>query len=153
MRIDHREFAGGGLMAAIGAGFSIASIQGLEIGTTFRMGPGFFPLVLGLLLVVLGGVIMAGSMRLRSEPFGAFPWRAILLTCLGPVLFGLTVRGLGLLPGTALATAAAALASPEVGATRFVLVVAGLTLFCVLVFRVGLGLPVPMIGPWLGGPW
>jgi len=150
IRVDHREFAGGALMAIIGCAFAIASVRGLEIGTAFRMGPGYFPVVLGSLLSVLGLSQMAAAARLRSASVAPIPWRGVFFTCLGPVLFGMTVRGLGLAPALTLATVAAAVASPEVGARRLVLTVTGITLFCLLVFYVGLDLPIVLIGPWLG---
>ena len=137
-------------MTIIGCAFAISSVRGLEIGTAYRMGPGFFPVVLGGLLAVLGLSQMALAARLGSASVAPIPWRGVFFTCLGPVVFGMTIRGLGLAPALALTTAAAALASPEVGVKRLVLTVTGITLFCLLVFHVGLDLPIVLIGPWLG---
>jgi hypothetical protein len=68
-----------------------------------------------------------------------------------PVLFGLTVRGLGLIPSIAIVVAVSAYASQRMSLKLAVALIAGLTLFCVLVFHYGLGLPLRLVGPWLGG--
>ncbi|MDX5501634.1 MAG: tripartite tricarboxylate transporter TctB family protein [Rhodobacterales bacterium] len=149
--MNSSELAGGAVLIVTGLMFSFASLSGLEIGTAYRMGPGSFPMVLGGLLAVLGLVLVVRSARVSSPPQAAFPWRGVVLTCLGPILFGLTVRGLGLAPTLLLATGLAALASREMTPRRFLLTVGGVTLFCVAVFKFALGLPVVLIGPWLGG--
>jgi hypothetical protein len=79
------------------------------------------------------------------------PWRGILLIVVAPVVFGLTVRGLGLVASIALVVAISAFASQRMSARLAVMLTVGLTLFCVLVFRIGLGLPLKLVGPWLGG--
>ena len=51
-----RDVVGGLLVMAIGAGFLLAG-QELEFGTSFRMGPGYFPTLLSLLMIALGAVL------------------------------------------------------------------------------------------------
>ena len=59
-----------GLCAALfiffGAFFAIQSL-GLEIGTAFRMGPGYFPLVLAIVLIVLGAIILVQAVRVEHD--------------------------------------------------------------------------------------
>ena len=81
-------------------GFGLAFAAGAtayDIGDPVRMGPGFFPLVIGVLLAILG-VVIAATPSADEEPITAPPWRAAGLILGGIVVFGLTVRGLGLLP-------------------------------------------------------
>jgi hypothetical protein len=65
------------------------------------------------------------------------------------VLFGLTVRGLGLVPSVFLASLLSAFASERTGVIGAVVIAAGLTTVCILVFVVALSLRLPLFGPWL----
>ena len=66
-----------------------------------------------------------------------------------PVVFALTVRKLGLLPAIALTALLCVYASRRATASLAVLLCIALTLFCLGVFSYGLGLPLPLLGPWL----
>ena len=122
----------------------------LPLGTAFRMGPGYFPLILAGLLVFLGLVIMVQATQYDDEPIGPIAWRGMLLILPAPVAFGLTVRGLGFVPSLFLTGMIAAFASRKMKPVTALLLVGGLTLFSVIVFSYGLGLPFRRFGPWLG---
>ena len=80
---------------ALGGFFGWQALQ-MEIGTSLRMGPGYFPMVLSGLLFILGAVILFKAFgRPDDEPFGRIAWRGILFILPAPIFFGLTVRGLG----------------------------------------------------------
>jgi Tripartite tricarboxylate transporter TctB family len=147
-QINHRDLLLGAIFALIGAGFVIAS-RGLELGTAQRMGPGFFPLLLASVLVLLGVAIAAQLFFTVEQPLGQVPWRGLVLILAAPVLFGITVRGLGLVGAVALAVATSTFASRRAGLMLGGFLTLGLTIFCVLVFSYGLGLPIPLRGPWL----
>jgi len=151
MTINGRDVACGAIFIAIGAYFCIVALRTLPLGTAFNMGPGYFPIVLGGLLVLLGGLIALGGVGGERGPLNRMPWRAVILITLAPILFGATVRGLGLIPATAIASALAAFASARITAPWALAVSLGLTAFCTLVFGVALRLPVALIGPWLAG--
>lgn len=133
----------------IGAGlfFGIQSL-GLEIGTSFRMGPGYFPLVLAGLLILLGIVILIQSFRKEGEPIDALAWRGMLFILPAPVLFGLTVRGLGFVPALFLCAFAASFASHRMSVMWALILSLSITFFSVLVFSYALGLPFERFGPW-----
>jgi hypothetical protein len=138
-------FIGFGLVFAVGA-------LTYEIGSTLRMGPGYFPLVLGVLLTVLGGVIVAkGFLNGEAGEIGKVPWRALGLILGAIALFGLTVRGLGFVPAVFLAALMSAFASHRTGVVAAFLIASGLTVLCFLVFVVALSLRLPLLGPWLPG--
>jgi hypothetical protein len=145
------DLLAGLIFVAFGLAFAITSLR-YELGTPLRMGPGYFPLVLGGILVVLGllivgkGVIASASDEGR---LGSVPWRALLLIVLAVLFFGLTVRGLGVVPATAVSALLTALASNRTGILAAVAIAAGLTVLCVLVFLLALQLRLPMFGPWL----
>ena len=150
MQVNTRDAASGAIFVAIGALFVLGAL-GLELGSAFRMGPGYFPLVLAALLIALGLGSLVGSLGAASRPITNIPWRGLLLILSAPIIFGLTVRELGLMPSIALVVLIASFASRKVSVPLALLLTVGLTTFCVLVFGVGLKLPIPLLGPWLVG--
>jgi Tripartite tricarboxylate transporter TctB family len=148
-QLNRRDAALGLIFCLIGAAFAIGS-RSAEIGTAFRMGPGYFPLLLSFVLMLLGAVLIAGSFKGESEPFGLVPsWRGILLVLAAPVTFGLTVRKLGLVPAIVLTAMLSVYASRRSNLRLAGIMAVALTLFCLAVFSYGLGLPLPLFGPWL----
>ncbi len=143
-----KDLAAGAVFAAIGLAFMAGALT-LDIGSAFKMGPGYFPLVLSGLLALLGLIVMARSVNMPPETIGTVPWRGLVLILAAPVIFGMTVRGLGLLIALPLAIVSAAAASRRTGLVAAIALVAGLSVFCVLVFSYGLGLPLPLLGRWL----
>jgi putative tricarboxylic transport membrane protein len=145
------DILAGLIFVAFGLAFAVTSLS-YELGTPLRMGPGYFPLVLGGILVLLGLLIVGKGFISGSdaeERLGSVPWRALFLIVLAVLFFGLTVRGLGLVPATAVTALLTALASYRTGILAAVAIAAGLTVLCVLVFLVALQLRLPMFGPWL----
>lgn len=145
-----KDFFCGLLLLAVAGVFAIG-LRELDIGSAFRMGPGYFPLVLTLLLGALGLAITVNGLRVQGEPVGALPWRGLILIVLPVIFFGLTLRGLGLVPALSISVFLTTLASREWNlwvalATTFFLV-----LGCVALFSYGLGLPISLFGRWVGG--
>jgi hypothetical protein len=134
---------------AFGLAFAGLSI-GYGIGTTVRMGAGYFPLVLGGALALLGGLIVArGFLAGEEGAVGLIPWRAVALIVGAVLLFGFTVRGLGLIPSTFVTALLSAFASRRIGVLAALAIAVGLTVLCVLIFVIGLSLRLPLVGPWL----
>ena len=75
------------------------------------MGPGYFPLVLAIVLIVLGAIILVQAVRVEGEPIGPIAWRGMLFILPAPIFFGLTVRGLGFVPSIFLTALIASFAS------------------------------------------
>ena len=145
-----KDILAGLIFVAIGVAFAVIATA-YEVGTPVRMGPGYFPLVLGGTLALLGGLIVVkGVINGEAEAIGAIPWRAIALIVGAILFFGLTVRGLGLIPSTFITALLSSLASRRASVVGVVLVSVGLTALCVLVFAVGLSLRLPLLGPWIG---
>jgi hypothetical protein len=135
-----------GLAAAFG--FAAA---GYEIGTALRMGPGYFPLVLASALGLIGALIVfkGFSAAAADDSVGPVPWRAVICILGAIVFFGATVRGLGLGPSLFVTTFLAALASRQNSPLFALMVAAAMTILCLLIFVVGLSVPVPPLGPWV----
>jgi hypothetical protein len=128
--------------------FFIWQAASLEIGTAFRMGPGYFPLVLAAILTLLGIVVLVQATRVEGEPMGPIALRGILFILPAPIFFGLTVRGLGFVPALFCTALIAAFASQKMTPVAAVILSATLTAFSVAVFSYGLGLPFQLFGPW-----
>ena len=139
----------GALLMLAGLFFAIQSAN-LEIGTAFRMGPGYFPLVLSIILIGLGAVVFVSALRYESEPIGHIAWRGMLFILVAPILFGLLLRGLGFIPAIFVTAVVASFASTRMRPLYAVVIAAILTLFTTLVFVRALGLPFRLFGPWIG---
>src|SRR5688572_586818 len=134
---------------AFGLAFALLSI-GYGIGTTVRMGAGYFPFVLGGALVLLGGLLVARGLRSGEEgAVGIIPWRAVALILGAVVVFGFTVRGLGLIPSTFVTALMSAFASRRTSTLAGGAIALGLTVLCVLIFVIGLSLRLPLVGTWI----
>jgi hypothetical protein len=149
MQNSLRDLIAGLIFVAFGLGFGGIALT-YELGSALRMGPGYFPLVLGGLLVLLGLAIAAeGILRGGEAPLGPIHWRGLIFLTAAVLVFGLFVRRLGLSPALFSATLLAAFSSERTSALAAFAMAAGLTIVCVLIFVAGLGMPVPLLGPWL----
>ena len=139
----------GGIFVLIGGSFAVGSLS-YELGTPLRMGPGYFPLVVGVIVAVLGlAIVLKGLVAGEVLSFGVIPWRAIVVIVLALLFFGFTVRGLGFVPASAMTAVLTTLASPRVRPLPAAAVTVGLTVASTLIFVVGLQLRIPLLGPWL----
>ncbi|MBB5788901.1 tripartite tricarboxylate transporter TctB family protein [Jiangella mangrovi] len=143
------DILAGAIFAGIGLTFVVASL-GYELGTPLRMGPGYFPLVVGAILVALGlGVVVKGLVAGEDITWGSVPWRSVVMIVAALIFFGFTVRRAGFLPATFVTALLTAFASSRIKPVTAVVVAAGLTGLSVLIFIVGLQLRLPLFGPWL----
>jgi putative tricarboxylic transport membrane protein len=144
-----KDFFAGLMYASTGIG-AIMMAQEYTLGSSVRMGPGYFPTLLGAFLTLIGVVSMIRSFLHPGEAIKAFCWKEIFLVLGSVALFGVLVRGAGLAPSLMLMVLVSARASEKFKlGTALALAVAS-SVFSVLVFVKGLGLPLPIIGPWFG---
>ncbi len=146
-----RDVIGGAVVMAIGLGFLLFGRE-LETGTAARMGPGYFPTVLSCLMIALGAALALLALRRSAAGegwLGRVPWAGVLLVVGAVVFFGLTLRGLGLAPSVLAVVLATAWASRYASLRASVPLALGLAAFCVVLFTRLLGLPLPVLGPWL----
>jgi hypothetical protein len=121
------------------------------MGTALRMGAAYFPTILGALLIVIGAVSVIRAFFLHGTPIGAFAFKGLAFIIGSVVVFGAIVRGAGLVIALPFLVVVSALGSTRFRWVPTLAMAAGLTIFCVLVFIKGLGIPLPVIGPWFGG--
>lgn len=94
---SQKDFYSGLMFSILGLVFAVASLE-YKVGEGANMGPGYFPLVLGVLLAVLGGGITAKSLLATSyadgDPIGKWAWRPLLFIIAANLVFGVLLGGL-----------------------------------------------------------
>ena len=144
-----KDFISGLIFIGLGLSFILIA-QDYKMGTATRMGPAYFPTILASVLTLIGlGVTLRALFR-DGDPVTGFAWKQLLLVLVGTVVFGLLVRNAGLIAALLAYVGITATASVYFHWKSTVLLAAGLTVFCVIIFIKALGLPIPMIGPWFG---
>lgn len=125
--------------------------QDLPLGTAVRMGPGYFPLLLTGLLGLLGVIVLINGLRFPGEMPSGIAWRGLIILTVSVVFFGFAVRPLGFMPAVIISVFLSALASQKFRLTTALSITAVMAVFAWAVFIKGLGLPLSLVGPWLGG--
>jgi len=138
-----RDFWAGMMFTGIGTLFAVVA-WGYKLGTAARMGPGFFPFWLGLLLIGLGLAISFAALRVDGMPLEKFHWRPVLWVLLPIVGFGLLLKITGVMLAGFLLVIAASYGGPEFKWRGSIVLALGLVIFCSLVFVAGLKLPIPL---------
>ena len=121
----------------------------VDLGSWLRIGPGGLPLVLSMLLIVLGAIILIQALRVTGEGVGVIAWRGIFFITLAPIIFGLTVRGLGFVGSVFITSLFACFASSKMKPLPALALAIALSAFSTAVFSYALGLPFERFGPWL----
>lgn len=143
-----KDFWSGVIFMAFGVAAVVIG-QDYSMGTAGRMGPAYFPTILGALLTLIGAVAVVRSFIMRGERIEPFAIKAGFLVLLGTVLFGVLVRQAGVIVAIILLVMLGGMANAKFRFGPYLLLAIGVAAFCVLVFVKALGLPMPMIGPWL----
>jgi hypothetical protein len=141
-----KDFYSGLLFIAFGIA-AIAIGSNYTLGTAARMGPGYFPRILGILLMLLGAILTLRALRLNGPPIPAWKWRPTLIVLGSVVLFGLIVNYAGLVVSTILLIVIASAASHEFRLKEAAFSAVLLAALAVGIFVIGLNL---QIGIWPG---
>jgi hypothetical protein len=137
---NNRDIWAGLMLVGIGA-VSIWLSRDYAFGTSLRMGPGYFPTVLGGVLVLFGVILLGRGLRAKEEIEGGWSIRALLIVPLSFVLFGALIDRAGFVPALAVLIFASAAASKEFRFREVALLAIVLTVFSIAVFVWALGLP------------
>jgi putative tricarboxylic transport membrane protein len=140
-----------GLIYVFFGASAILIARDYTMGTAFKMGPAYFPTVLSTLLIVVGSISVIRAFMLPGTPIGAISFKGLALVTASIVVFGLVVRGAGLAIALPLLLFISAAGSVKFRWQTMLMIAVGLTIFCLLVFVKGLGVPLPIIGPWFMG--
>ena len=144
-----KDILAGTIFIGLGLAFAVGAL-GYNLGQPLRMGPGYFPLALGIIQMGLGIMVIAkGFIAGTGEPIGSVGWRSVALVTAALLFFGLTVRGLGVVGALFGASLLSALARERTGWREALVIAVGLTLLSVVVFIFALRLRLPLAGSWL----
>ena len=133
-----------GIMFIIIGGASIYIAQDYPMGSALRMGPGYFPIVLGGIIIGFGiWELIIGSLK-PDQVQGNWSIRALIVLPASAVIFGLAMENLGFVPALVLLMLVSALASKEFKFVEQLLLAIGITAGAVGLFIYGLGLPYPL---------
>jgi hypothetical protein len=143
----NKDFWSGAMLIAVGA-TSLIMARDYSFGTALRMGPGYFPSVLGGALILFGLYLVIQGFRNDEKIVGGWSLRALVVLPLALVLFGLLMQYAGFVPALIVLIVGSAAAGDEFKPVEALLLAVGLTAFCVALFIWGLGLPYPLIAEW-----
>jgi len=130
---------------------SVGFARSYTIGTTMRMGPGYFPSVLGGLLALIGLTLMVRAWFQARAPVGRLAFSKLAFVMLPNVLFALLLRRLGLAGALFLLVVVSAYASKRFRWPVALALAGGLAVGSSIIFVWLLSLPIPIIGTWFGG--
>ncbi len=144
---NNKDFGAGLMFFGIGA-LAMYLARDYRYGTALRMGPGYYPSLLGGGLVLFGIIIMIKGLRSSEKIRGgmsANAWKATLILPLSLVLFGALVERAGLIPALVVLCIGSAAAGSQFKVVESLLLTMALTGVSVALFIWGLGLPYPLI--------
>jgi len=158
---SQKDFFSGLMFTAVGVGFAWGAV-GYNVGTGARMGPGYFPLMLGIVLAILGGLIMFKSLVVETEDgdkIGKWAWKPLAFIIGANLLFGVMIGGLpsiglppmGLVVGIFALTIVASLAGENFKLKEVLILAAILAVGSYLAFVMLLKLQFPVWPTFIAG--
>ncbi|MDO5623113.1 MAG: tripartite tricarboxylate transporter TctB family protein [Pseudomonadota bacterium] len=120
---SQKDFFAGLVYMGVGIAFA-AGATNYNIGTGARMGPGYFPLMLGVVLAIIGAIVVFRALVVETpdgHPIGKWAWRPLLFIIAANFLFGILLGGVpslglpaaGLIAAIYVLTIVSAMASSE----------------------------------------
>jgi len=145
---NNRDFFAGLLYILTGA-VGMWFAKDYPFGSALRMGPGYFPSVLGGLMIAFGIAVLMMGVKNNEKIKGNWSFRAMIVLPLAAVLFGILMEEAGFIPALAALIPAAAASGREFKWLEVVLLTIGLVILSLCIFIWGLGLPYQLIkGVW-----
>jgi hypothetical protein len=141
---SNRDFWAGLMFFVFGA-VAIFVARDYPLGRLLRMGSGYFPILLGGILILFGIYIMVKGLRRNEKIQGNWSIRAVIVLPVIIVLFGALMERAGFIPALAVLTLGSAAAGKDFKWGEVLLLTAVMTMLSLAVFVWGLGLPYPLI--------
>jgi hypothetical protein len=145
MKIKSPKDLWAGLMfIGIGLFFVLWAMTHYQMGSAVRMGPAYFPVLLGGLLAFLGALVLIEAFAIEGPKVPAFGYRPLILISVACVAYGYLMKPLGLILATLALVFISALGGHEFKWKEVSILYVILIVFSVLVFVKGLTLPFPL---------
>ncbi len=147
--LERKDFWSGISLIVIGGG-AVFIARNYQFGSSLRMGPGYFPTILGGALVMFGVYFIIQGLRAGAEKLeGTLSLRALIILPLSLVLFGLLIDRAGFIPAMLALIIGSSTASSQFKLLEVLIFAVFMTAMCVIVFIWALGLPYELItGIW-----
>jgi hypothetical protein len=139
-----QDFWAGLMFIAFGVFFLVVAQLNYQMGTAVRMGPGYFPTVLGGILAVLGAIVLAGSLAVEGPPVAQLHFRPLIFILISSLAFAYLLKPLGLLLAGMALVFISAYGGHEFKWKEVLILSVVLVIFSVLVFVKALVLPFPI---------
>jgi hypothetical protein len=146
---NKRDFLSGLMLVGFGSA-ALFVARNYRVGTAFRMGPGYFPIVLSILLIVIGIIVAGLSLRSDEVTSPKLALRPLLIVTGATVLFGVFIDGAGMVLTTLGLVVASRLARPGYPWLETAILAVGLSALCVAVFYFGIRIQMPLLPTWWG---
>jgi hypothetical protein len=135
-----KDFWSGVMFCGFAVVFILAA-RGYSLGSAGKMGPGYFPLLLGGVLASLGAILILRSIAVPGEPVARFQLLPLAVVVVAICLFGGMIEPLGLVLSLAALTIVSAAASRPFRLLETLALTAALIFLSVAIFVYALGLP------------
>jgi hypothetical protein len=145
-----KDFWAGLMFIAFGLFAAVWAYANYQMGTAVRMGPAYFPIVLGGLLTLLGLSVFVEGLTIKGPPIPNINLRPLILISAACVVYGYVMKPLGLVIATAFLVFISALGGHEFKWREVAILYVVLIIFSILVFVKGLTLPFPLWPAVLG---
>ena len=145
---NNKDFLAGLLFIAIGV-VAVAVARDYPMGNAMRMGPAWFPTVLGGILILLGAWVAARGIRSGEKVKGEWGWKPLLMIALAILLFGFLMPRLGLVPALVAVFWVSAAGGREFRLKEVLVLTALMSAFAVVVLLYVLKIPYPLIAGYL----
>lgn len=140
MRRNWKDVVGGGAFALLGVYIAITA-SSFGLGTTSRMGAGYYPLLLGITAILLGlAIVIVGLLEAAEAP--RIAWKPFAAVVAGLLAFYLLVDRAGLIPAVIGLVSLSSLADDDIGPVGSITLALAIAAATWLIFVVGLQLPV-----------
>jgi hypothetical protein len=139
-----KDFWAGLMFVGFGLFFMLWAVTHYQMGTAVRMGPAYFPAVLGGLMAFLGLIVLLGSLAIRGPKVPTFHFRPLALITIGCIAYGYLLKPLGLVLATAVLVFVGAFGGHEFRWKEVTILYVVLVVFSIVVFVKALSLPFPI---------
>jgi drug/metabolite transporter (DMT)-like permease len=143
---SQRDFWSGLMFVIVGVVFAVGATN-YSLGSSARPGPGYFPLMLSVIMAILGGVVLFKSLTIETEggdPIGSIAWKPLLVIVAAITLFGFALPRLGMIITIPILIVVTSFAGDEFHWKGVLASVVVLTIGSWAIFILGLKLTIPL---------